>query len=86
MSKDTKSLKTDRISDSENFSIPLFTLTPDYKKPIEMSFSAEKITSDGGLLLLRMIEARNGILQSITNCIQEDCHSGYVKHSISLLC
>jgi len=48
-----------------------------------MSFSAEKISSDGGLLLLREIEARSGILQSITNCIQEDRHSGYVKHSIS---
>lgn len=48
-----------------------------------MSFSAEKISSDGGLLLLREIESRNGILQSITNCIQEDRHPGYVKHSIS---
>ena len=83
MSKETKSLNTDSISDSENFSSTLFTLSPDYKKPIEMSSSAEKISSDRGLLLLREIEARNGILQSITNCIQEDCHSGYVKHSIS---
>lgn len=37
-----------------------------------MSFSAEKISSDGGLLLLREIGARNGILQSITNCIAEE--------------
>lgn len=48
-----------------------------------MSFSAEKISTDGGLLLLREIEASSGILQSITNCIAEDRHSGYVKHSIS---
>ncbi len=34
-------------------------------------------------LLLREMEARNGILQSIANCIQEDRHSGYVKHSIN---
>lgn len=82
MSKGTKSLNTDRISDSENISSTLFTLSPVCKKPIEMSFSAEKISSDGGLLLLREIEARNGILQSITNCIKEDRHSGYVKHSV----
>ena len=47
-----------------------------------MSFSAEKISSDGGLLLLREIEAQNGILQSITNCIKEDRHSGYGIHSV----
>jgi len=52
MSKDTKSLNTDTISDSENIYSPLFTLTPDYNKPIEMSISAENITSNGGLLLL----------------------------------
>ena len=83
MSKDTKSACTDLISETENFSSTLFTLAPVCKKPIEMSFSAEKISTDGGLLLLREIEASSGILQSITNCIAEDRHSGYVKHSIS---
>jgi|APCry1669189204_1035204.scaffolds.fasta_scaffold13380_2 hypothetical protein len=83
MSKNTKSHDTNPISSTENFSSTLFTLTPVSKKPIEMSFSAEKISSNGGLLLLREMEARNGILQSITNCIAEDRHSGYVKHSIS---
>jgi len=83
MSKNTKSRDTNPISSTENLSSTLFSLTPVCKKPIEMSFSAEKISSDGGLLLLREIGARNGILQSITNCIQEDRHPGYVKHSIS---
>jgi hypothetical protein len=83
MSKCTKSPNTERIFDSENFSSTIFPLTSVCKKPIEMSFSAEKISSDGGLLLLREIEARNGILQSITNCITEDRHPGYVKHSIN---
>jgi hypothetical protein len=82
MSKDTKSPNTDCISDTENFSSSLFTLSPVCKKPIEIGFSAEKISSDGGLLLLREIESRSGILQSITNCIAEDRQAGYVKHSI----
>ena len=82
MSKDTKSPNTNPISAIENFSSTLFNLAPVCKKPIEIGFSAEKISSDGGLLLLREIETRNGILQSITNCIAEDRHSGYVKHSI----
>jgi hypothetical protein len=83
MSKDTKSRNTNPISATENFSSTLFNLSPVCKKPIEMSFSAEKISSDGGLLLLREIEARNGILQSITSCIHEDRNPGYVKHSVS---
>jgi hypothetical protein len=84
MSKDTKSPNTNLISETGNFSSTLFTLSPVCKKPIEMNFSAERISSDGRLLLLREIEARNGgILKSITNCIQEDRHFGYVKHSIS---
>ena len=82
MSKDTKSPSTNPISATDNSFSTLFSLSPVCKKPIEMSFSAEKISSDGGLLLLREIEARDGLLQSITNCIQEDRHSGYVKHSI----
>ena len=83
MSKDTKSPNTNPISETENISSTLFNLSSVCKKPIEMSFSAEKISSDGGLLLLREIEARNSILQSISNCIQEDHHCGYVKHSIN---
>ena len=76
MSKDKKSPNINSISAAENSTTTLFTLAPVCKKPIEMSFSAEKISSDGGLLLLREIEASSGILQSITNCIAEDRHSG----------
>jgi hypothetical protein len=82
MSKDTKSTDTQPKSTAKNSFSTLFDLASVCKKPIEISFSAEKISTDGGLLLLREIEERNGILQSITDCIQEDRHTGYVKHSI----
>jgi hypothetical protein len=81
MSKDTKSTETTTLTDTENSFSTLFDLSSVCKKPIEISFTAEKISSDGGLLLLREIEGRNGILQSIANCIQEDRHPGYIKHS-----
>lgn len=82
MSKNTINFNTSIISTSEISSSTLINLSAVSKKPIEMSFSAEKISSDGGLLILREIEDRMGLLQTITNCIQEDRHSGYVKHSI----
>jgi hypothetical protein len=83
MSKDIKSPNTDLVSDTGNFSSSLFALSSVCKKPIELGFTAEKISSDGGLLLLREIEAQSGILQAITNCIEEERHPGYIKHSIN---
>jgi len=82
MSKDTKHPNSDLISAAENFSTTLFDLSPVCKKPIEISFTAEKISSDGGLLLLREVENHSRILQAITNCIEEDRHPGYIQHSI----
>ena len=82
MSKDTKSPSSDLISSTENSSSSLFDLSPVCKKPIELSYTAEKISSDGGLLLLREVESQSGILKAITNCIEEDRHPGYIKHSI----
>ncbi|MBL7111388.1 MAG: IS1380 family transposase [Bacteroidales bacterium] len=83
MSKDTKSPNSDLISASENFSTTLFDLSPVCKKTIELSYTAEKISSDGGLLLLREVENQSGILKAICNCIEEDRHPGYIKHSIN---
>jgi hypothetical protein len=82
MSKDTKSQLTDPNLGPENFSTTLFDLSPVCKKPIELSFTAEKISSDGGLLLLREVESQIGLLQAISNCIEEDRHPGYIKHSL----
>jgi hypothetical protein len=62
MSKDTKNPNTNLISATENFSTALFDLSPVCKKPIELSFTAEKISSDGGLLFLREVENHSGLL------------------------
>ena len=39
----------------------LFDLKPLNKKPTELRFAAEKISSDGGLLLLREVENQVGM-------------------------
>lgn len=69
MSKDTKSDNTCLTSDTENFSSSLFNLSSVCKKPIELGFTAEKISSDGGLLLLREVETQSGILKAITHVL-----------------
>lgn len=82
MTKDTKSPNTDFISETENFSTTLFDLAPVCKKPIELGFTAERVSSDGGLLLLREVERQSGLLKAIANCIGEERHPGYIKHSL----
>ena len=83
MSKDTKSLNTEYTPSPEFSCATLFDLAPVCKKPIELAFTAEKVSSDGGLLLLREVEAQSGILKAIAECINEDRHPGYIQHTIS---
>ena len=51
MSKDTKSPSTDLVSGTENFSNILFNLFPVWKKPIELSFTAEGVREPIGVSL-----------------------------------
>jgi hypothetical protein len=56
---DTKSLDTNYLSHPT-----LFPLSPINKKPVEVSFTAEKISSDAGWLLLKEVEKNIGIIHS----------------------
>lgn len=82
MSKYTKSQNTDFLCETKKNPTTLFDVTPICKKPIEIGFTAEQISSDGGLLLLREVERQSGILMTIANCIEEARHPSYIKHSL----
>ncbi len=59
----------------QNFSdkTPLsFDLFPLAGKPIELQFSGGRISSDGGLLLLREVENQIGLIADISNCITDN--------------
>lgn len=59
----------------------LFDLQPLENKRIEVSFCASEISSDGGLLLVKDIESRIGIVKSLVSCIHDTRHQSYVDHS-----
>ena len=61
------------------------TLFPVEAKKIELSYTGEQISSDGGLLLLREVENQTGLISSISNCITDDRDSRYVDHTITEL-
>lgn len=81
MDKSTKnSVTSPEFSEST-----LFQLSSVIKKPVEIRFTGEKISSDGGLLLLKEVEQQIGIIKKLSSCIQDNRHQSYVDHSIEAL-
>jgi len=63
--------------------IPLVhELFPVSNKQIELSFTGDDISSDGGLLLLREVENQMGLIDRISNCITDNRDQRYVDHTI----
>lgn len=60
---------------------PILSLFPLSKK-IEVSFTGDRISSDGGLLLLREVESQLGLINRISNCIQDERDQRYIDHTI----
>ena len=74
MNKDTNNnqFSSSKIS---NFTHPtLFNLSRLGKKSIEVNFTMEKTSNDGGLLLLREVEKQVGLIGSLANCIKDERH------------
>jgi hypothetical protein len=57
-------------------------LFPVSGKPVELFFTGDKISSDGGLLLLREVENQLGLIDRISSCITDNRDHRYTDHSI----
>lgn len=51
-------------------------------KEIEVSFTGERISSDGGLLLLREVEKQIAIIKKSSSCIEDKRDQRYIAHTI----
>ena len=51
-------------------------------KKIEADFDGGQVTSDAGVLLLREVERRLGLIRRIARIIRDRRHPGYTRHSI----
>lgn len=60
---------------------PILNLFPVADKKVELSYSGEQISSDGGLLLLREVENQIGIIDKISNCIFDNRDQRYITHT-----
>ncbi|MFH1326468.1 MAG: IS1380 family transposase [Candidatus Falkowbacteria bacterium] len=63
----------------------LVELFPIQGKKVELSYSGEDISSDGGLLLLNEVEKQTGIIEGLTNCIKDERDQRYVQHTLAQL-
>jgi hypothetical protein len=61
------------------------SLFPIQGKNIDLSFSGDRISSDGGLLLLRELDSQLNLLSSASNCIRDERDQRYIDHSVKEL-
>jgi len=69
-------------SETNQKTLDLFPVTD---KKIELSYTGEQISSDGGLLLLREVENQIGLIDGISSCITDMRDSRYVDHTVTEL-
>ena len=67
------------ISETTLLNLDLFSVSG---KQVELSFTGDQISSDGGLLLLREVENQLGLIDRISNCITDDRDHRYTDHTI----
>lgn len=60
---------------------PQSSLLPSCGKPVTFTFSQDKISSDGGLLLLREVEDQLGLIKDLASVITDDRDQRYVDHT-----
>ena len=71
------------IKNNFESSSAILNLFPVSNHKVELSFSGDKISSDGGLLLLREVENQVGLIKDISNCIKDERDQRYIDHTIS---
>ncbi|MCF6342104.1 MAG: transposase [Bacteroidales bacterium] len=61
--------------------LTFFKLSDFESKNVQVRFDLEETSSDGGLLLLKEVDNQAGLIDSLSGCLQDNRHQGYVKHS-----
>jgi Transposase DDE domain group 1 len=73
------------IDKNPEITAPKLNLFSIQGKDIELSFSGDRISSDGGLLLLREVDNQLNLLSSASKCILDERDKRYIDHSVKEL-
>ena len=74
--------ETTVVTQDNHSKVPLASI---FGKRLDLAFDGGILTSDSGVLLLREVEAKTGILSRIIAAITDRRHKSYVTHSVSEL-
>lgn len=72
----------EKISQNSSQQLALF---PIKNKDVSLSFTGQRISSDGGLLLLRELDNKLGLVESISACIKDTRDHRYIDHEMQEL-
>ena len=82
MNKDTNNYPFPKSKNLNLSCLTLFNLSGLGNKEVEMKFTTQKTSNDGGLLLLREVEKHVGLISGLANCINDERHQSYIEHNI----
>ena len=71
--------KSSKLKEAKCNNLELF---PIQNKKVELAYTGEDISSDGGLLLLKEVEKQIGIIDGISNCIKDNRDQRYIQHTL----
>lgn len=77
-----KNTKKETENQIENM---VFQLSEVSTKRVEVSFTHDKISSDGGVLLLKEVENQIGIISSLAEAIKDERHPSYIEFALNEL-
>ena len=81
MNKD-KTKITDPQTEQNSGQQTLFNLSNFGNKKVEVQFTAEQISTDGGLLFLKEVDKNIGLIDRIAACLEDHRHQSYVIHDM----
>lgn len=82
MGKDIKNNRNRNNEISDNEPATLFDLSDFGHKKAQVRFALEETSNDGGLLLLKEVDAQVGLIDRLSGCLQDNRHQSYIKHSV----
>lgn len=85
MRKSTQKVESDSPKFENNSQKTLFNLSQVEGKQVEVQFTLENTSSNGGLLLLKEVDNQIGLTERLSLCINDLRHQSYVKHSVESL-
>lgn len=85
MNKDNSKSKDTQKQLKKPLQTTLFNLSNFGKKKVEVEFTTERISTDGGLLFLKEVDKNIRLIDRLAECLVDNRHQSYVKHDIDSL-